>query len=558
MPLCSSISSRISVKSIKKVEERKRGNIMKVLRKILYGLLLFFILCCALIGLCAMNPDMSGRIAEALRLDKIEDDSTDADAVSDDTDNTDDADEQGNGNDSDSNEQSDSVMSTDAPERADRPVYETRPDPAADANNLQNISTRNNQPIYGITAPADVAGKNGYQPIQDSSSEINDEEAEWLLNEIDVGQTGDGLTFDIRYYPYYAMLDGTGQHLYRQIYANANALNDRFAPVEDVSVSSLRNVFAAVYNDHPELFWMDTAYSCKYRRDGRCAEIDLQFNSTAQNLEQEKANFEAKAKEITDGARSLSSNYEREKYVHDELISKVDYAASAKMNQSAYSALVNGRTVCAGYARAYQYMLQQLGIPCFYCTGYAGESHAWNIVGLDDGYYNVDTTWDDTDDGTYDYFNKSDADYTGTHLRQELSVNLPPCNGTAYRNLEPESDEDKKDADTENNNVLLDGRRRLADLGLSPDDSLTTLTDYYNNCYNNLVQAGKGRCAFQSVIYGEELFQNVYGSYQTEDYRQGYMDSALTQLNASYYLINWMIEELQDGYYLVTHDVVIE
>lgn len=528
---------------------------MKVLRKILYGLLLFFILCCALIGLCAMNPEMSEQIAETLHLEKADDDSPEAetDAAGDDADNAEETD--GNG-DTDSNALLGSVMSTDTPENADRPIYETRTNPASGADEAQNVSTRSNPPIYGITTPADVAGKNGYQPIQESSSEINDEEAEWLLNEIDVGQTGDGLTFDIRFYPYYAMLDETGQHLYRQIYANANALNDRFAPVEDVSVNSLRNVFAAVYNDHPELFWMDTAYSCKYRRDGRCAEIDLQFNSTAQNLAQEKANFEAKAKEITDGARSLGSNYEREKYVHDSLIAKTDYAASAKMNQSAYSALVNGRTVCAGYARAYQYMLQQLGIPCYYCTGYAGESHAWNIVALDDGYYNVDTTWDDTGDGTYDYFNKSDADYTGTHLRQELSVNLPPCNGTAYRNLEPKTDGDKKDTDTDN--ILVDGRRRLGDLGLSPEDSVITLADYYNDCYNNLVQAGKGRYAFQNVIYGEELFQNVYGAYQTEDYRQGYMDSALTQLNASFYLMNWMIEELQDGYYLVTHDVVIE
>lgn len=534
---------------------------MKVLKKILYGLLLFFILCCGLIGLCAKNPDMSEKIAEVLRLDEIEDDSdstdaavetdTDTDAVN--GDEQDNGDMQENENDSDGDEQPEDGIATGTTGNIDRPVYETPQAPASEE--IQNVSTRNNQPIYGITAPADVAGKNGYQPIQDSSSEIDDEEAEWLLNEIDEGETGDGLTFDIRFYPYYAMLDGTGQHLYRQIYANAMALNDRFAPVEDVSVKSLRNIFAAVYNDHPELFWVDTAYSCKYKRDGRCAEIDLQFNATAQNLEREKASFEEKAKAITDGARSLGSSYDREKYVHDELIKKVDYAASAQMNQSAYSALVNGRTVCAGYARAYQYMMQQLGIPCYYCTGYAGESHAWNIVALDDGYYNVDATWDDTGDGTYDYFNKSDNDYARTHLRQELSIYLPPCNGTAYRNLEPESEEgDDKKAE----NAVVDYRRRLSDLGLSPESSLGTLEDYYNTCYNNIVQSGKGEHIFQTVVKGEPVFQGVYAAYQTDAYRQGYMDRALTDINASFYLLNWMIEELQDGYYLVTHDIVVE
>ncbi|MCM1388147.1 MAG: hypothetical protein NC231_12535 [Bacillus sp. (in: Bacteria)] len=536
---------------------------MNILRKILYGLLLFFVLCCALIGLCAMNPEMSEKIAETFHIEEKEDDSSEPEIeTASDTDADTDADTDGedgqDGNVAAANEQpSESTITTGESGNIERPVYDTPKNPTS--NEAQPVSTRTNPPVYGITAPADVAGKNGYQPIQDSSSEIDDEEAQWLLNEIDEGQTGDGLTFDIRFYPYYAMLDGAGQHLYRQIYANAMALNDRFAPVEDVSVNSLRNIFAAVYNDHPELFWMDTAYSCKYKRNGQCAEIDLQFNETAQNLESEKAKFEEKAKAITDGARSQGSSYDREKYVHDNLIKQVDYVASAPMNQSAYSALVNGRTVCAGYARAYQYMMQQLGIPCYYCTGYAGEKHAWNIVALDDGYYNVDATWDDTGEGTYDYFNKSDSDYAGTHLRQELSINLPPCNGTMYRNLEAESDGNgdgtDEDADTD---TVVDYRRRLSDLGLSPSSSLATLQDYYNTCYNTITQTGKGEYIFQTVISGEPVFQGVYSAYQTEGYRQAYMDSALEQLGAEAYLMAWMIEELQDGYYLVTHDVYIE
>ena len=71
-------------------------------------------------------------------------------------------------------------------------------------------------------------------------------------------------------------------------------------------------------------------------------------------------------------------------YVHDRLISRISYSKAATMNQSAYSALVGGKTVCAGYARAFQYLMQKLGIPCYYCTGFAGENHAWNIIKLSD------------------------------------------------------------------------------------------------------------------------------------------------------------------------------
>ena len=53
-------------------------------------------------------------------------------------------------------------------------------------------------------------------------------------------------------------------------------------------------------------------------------------------------------------------------------------------------------------------------------------------MGLDDGYYNVDVTWDDTEGGQYDYFNKTDEAYADTHVRRELSVNLPKCEGQRY------------------------------------------------------------------------------------------------------------------------------
>lgn len=394
-----------------------------------------------------------------------------------------------------------------------------------------------------IVVPENVSGRNGYQQVQENSEQVDDEAAGELQNYLDVGYTGDGLDFDAVRYPYYAMLDDRGKRIYRQIFTNANEIYPVFMPVEQVTLDQLRNIFSAVYNDHPELFWLETSYSCKYRRDGRCVEIDLQFNRTVQNLDGARAVFEEIASQIVSEAQNLPNDYEKEKFVHDELIERVSYNLGAEMNQSAYSALVNGQTVCAGYARAYQYLLQQLGIPCYYCTGFAGERHAWNIVALDDGYYNVDATWDDSGSGQYDYFNKTDADYASSHIRQELSVYLPPCNGSIYRNLEQDPEESSL--------------RSITDLGMTEEQVLTDMDSYYGDCYDQISQNGLGSYTFYNVIEGEQLLTEWYGDYQAEHYRQAYMENVMISLGASSCEMALEVEELRDGKFLISHRISI-
>lgn len=400
-----------------------------------------------------------------------------------------------------------------------------------------------------LVIPENVSGRNGYQQIQDEQEQIDEADAERLRSQLDTGHTGDDLEFDTRYYPYYAMLNEKGQHLYRQIYANGNELCQAFAPVEEVTAGELRNIFSAVYNDHPELFWLETAYSGKYVRSGQCVEIDLRFSRTARNLDSAKVLFDENAQQILSDTQNLADTYEKEKYVHDALIDKITYNMGAEMNQSAYSALVNGQTVCAGYARAFQYLMQQLGIPCYYCTGFAGESHAWNIIMLDDDFYNVDTTWDDTGNGTYDYFNKTDADYADSHIRRDLSVYLPPCNGQAYRNLEPAN---RTREDTGSSSL-----RNLEDIGLTEAPVFADIQGYYADCYDQMVQNGKGRYTFYNVLDSEELFDEWYRSYQRENYRQAYMENAMTEIGASSCEITLETEALQDGRYLIRHEMYV-
>ena len=395
--------------------------------------------------------------------------------------------------------------------------------------------------------PEAVAGRGGYVPVQGESEQVDDKEAEELREQYTYGETGEGLDFDPVYYPYYAMLDGKQQALYRQIYANTDAVNGIFNPVEEVSQEQLKNVFMAVFNDHPELFWLDTAYRGKFDRKGSCVEIVLQFNRLVDDLDKAKAKFQEEAEAILAEARKLETDYEVEVYIHNALLDKIDYDLRAPLNQSTYSGLVNGKTVCAGYARSFQYLMMQLGIPCYYCTGYAGEAHAWNIVELDGDYYNADATWDDTEPNTFDFFNKTDAEFGENHRREDLSVRLPACNGTRYANRE--SSPRQPGQGTSQSNA-----RTLEEAGFLEENVLTNLQAYYDDCYRQIMEQG-GSCTFQNVVEDSGLWMQCYDAYNSDDYSSGYMDRIFTDLGVTGCSVDIEAEPLRDGRFLLRHTV---
>ncbi len=61
------------------------------------------------------------------------------------------------------------------------------------------------------------------------------------------------------------------------------------------------------------------------------------------------------------------------------------------LKHSAYAALINGTSVCQGYALVFYRMALELGLDARIITG---GGHAWNIVRIGSLYYLCDTTWD--------------------------------------------------------------------------------------------------------------------------------------------------------------------
>ena len=176
-------------------------------------------------------------------------------------------------------------------------------------------------------------------------------------------------------------------------------------------------VTAAFYSDYPELFWARPSFW--YNKNTMlCSEIQLNYNSHIYNLNTELPLFLETAETILAGMPT-GSDYEKELYLHDALIKKVTYTYSKLEEQNGYTTLVEGKGVCAGYACALQYLLMRAGIQSYYVVGYAGESHAWNLVKIDGKWYYVDATWDDPLTGS-----GSDSAYSPFHTYFNLSAEM--------------------------------------------------------------------------------------------------------------------------------------
>lgn len=176
-------------------------------------------------------------------------------------------------------------------------------------------------------------------------------------------------------------------------------------------------VTAAFYSDYPELFWARPSFW--YNKNTMlCSEIQLNYNSHIYNLNTELPLFLETAETILAGMPT-GSDYEKELYLHDALIKKVTYTYSKLEEQNGYTTLVEGKGVCAGYAFALQYLLMRAGIQSYYVVGYAGESHAWNLVKIDGKWYYVDATWDDPLTGS-----GSDSAYSPFHTYFNLSAEM--------------------------------------------------------------------------------------------------------------------------------------
>ena len=210
-------------------------------------------------------------------------------------------------------------------------------------------------------------------------------------------------------------------------------------------------IFQCVLSDHPELFYVEGYSYTKYTRGDRLTSIEFSgtYNMDVDTAAVRSEEILAAAEQILAGIDGNAGEYEKVKYVYDTIIRNTDYDMNAPDNQNIYSVFIHHASVCQGYAKAAQYLLNRLGVECTLVLGLVetGEGHAWNLVKVDGEYYYMDATWgdvsyqmEDTRPGedvhnampeiNYDYLNVTTEELLRTHSISD-EIPMPVCTAVA-------------------------------------------------------------------------------------------------------------------------------
>ena len=141
------------------------------------------------------------------------------------------------------------------------------------------------------------------------------------------------------------------------------------------------------------------------------------------------AKFKSQINTWSDAVKACDTVVAKEKMALEIIADHTIYDSAALLNQSSYSLVCGGKTVCAGYCGTFAILMNMAGVETQVITGIAGEAHGWNTVKVHGVWYLTDPTWADQNDTkkegcfygiTYQYLNRSDATISNNRTRDPM------------------------------------------------------------------------------------------------------------------------------------------
>ncbi|MCM1132308.1 MAG: hypothetical protein NC340_02440 [Ruminococcus flavefaciens] len=169
----------------------------------------------------------------------------------------------------------------------------------------------------------------------------------------------------------------------------------------EIDSDTVSRTIERIRQEHPEFFWIN-GYTLTTSAVKSEIRINVTDNYSSAELESMYAELIECADRLVNQIPQGLDDYGKVVFVHDYIINNTTYdTAGAETDDkglwcTAYGCLVQGSAICQGYAEAFQYIMNRLGIEGGICRGNSTQGrHAWNYVLLNGKYYWIDVTWDD-------------------------------------------------------------------------------------------------------------------------------------------------------------------
>lgn len=283
-------------------------------------------------------------------------------------------------------------------------------------------------------------------PISDAIDSYTQEElpytTDFVINDIDIKSED----------YYFNTLDSNCQAIYKSL-ANAVKNLDTDFFIKDYIFESIEITMEDVETtmhkfllDHPEVFYLNEKYTVSTSQNllGDKVSLNVSYSvSSKQDLDIKIVQIKNSIQEIINTANvGVGTTFEKEIRLHDILAKKVKYYEYGNIQQipnsahNIYGAFVENTAVCDGLSKAMQVLLDKIDVESIIVTGTLdNEAHAWNMIKLDNKWYNLDVTSDksikENNVVVHSYFNITTEEIKKTHTIDEVGL-VPVASSEEY------------------------------------------------------------------------------------------------------------------------------
>ena len=250
---------------------------------------------------------------------------------------------------------------------------------------------------------------------------------------------------------YFSRLCPVDQVFYRTVYdawVHGGTEAQLEFPGPDFTLPSglaLERLVDYIFNDNPHLFHLEPT-QFYFRRLGNKVTIATNSVYTPSEYQQVYRKLRQEVDRIVAGARDLTTDGEKLRYLHDFLVNNVVYDFGARDPRSQrevhtiVGCLLNHACVCDGFSRAFRLLCDRLRLSCIVVIGDSRRHeipteqmptsrHAWNFVKTHKEVFHCDITWDSClrNGGSVSdyYFLRSDRVFNRDHKWDQTA--FPAC-----------------------------------------------------------------------------------------------------------------------------------